>query len=176
MTLNGTKCRVKLQNEFSETFDILEGLRQGDRLSTLLFNMALEIAMRRAGIQSSRTLATNVVQILGFADDLDLASSRHSGVEETYTRLKVEAEKMGLVVNESKTKYMKTNEATLPQQEGDVINIGGQKFGVVDEFVYLGTLIRADNDNSAEIQRRVMAANRCFFGLQRHLRSKLLKN
>lgn len=71
--------------------------------------MALEIAMRRTGIQSSRTLTTNLVQILGFADDLDLVSSRHSGVEETYTSLKVEAEKMGLVVNESKTnKYMKT--------------------------------------------------------------------
>ena len=69
---------------------------------------------------------------------------------------------------------MKTNTGTIAQQEGNVVNIGGQKFGVVDEFVYLGALIRADGDNSAEIHRRIMAANRCFFGLQRHLRSKLL--
>lgn len=54
------------------------------------------------------------------------ASSRHSGVEETYTSLKVEAEKMGLVINESKIKYIISNMTTIAQQEQDVINIGGQ--------------------------------------------------
>ena len=82
---------------------------------------------------------------------------------------------MGLVINETKTKCMKTNGATMEQQDGDVITIGGQRVEVVDEFVYLGALIRAASDNSAEIKRRIMSANRCFSGLQRHLRSKLLK-
>lgn len=68
MALN---VEFKVQNEFSEVFDILYWLRQGDRLSTLL----LEIAMRRTDIQTSKTLATNIMQILGVADDLDIASS-----------------------------------------------------------------------------------------------------
>lgn len=38
---------------------------------------------------------------------------------------------------------MKTNRTTIAQQEGDVINIGGLRFKVVDEFVYQGALIRA---------------------------------
>lgn len=173
-TFNGTRCRVKIQNEFSDPFDIDEGLRQGDELSTLLFNVALEGAMRRAGIQTSRTLATNIVQILGFADDIDIASRTHTGVEETFTKLEVESEKLGLMINENKTKYMKTNSNTIRQQDGDIININGHKFEVVDEFVYLGALIRADTDVSQEIMRRIMAANRCFYGLQRHLRSNLL--
>ena len=175
-TFNGTRCRVKVQNEYSDPFEIMEGLKQGDGLSTLLFNVALEIAMRRAGIQTSRTLTSNILQILGFADDLDIVSRRHSGVEDTFTSLKVEAERMGLIINESKTKYMKTNSGTLAQQDGDVINIGCQRFEVVDDFVYLGVLIRADNDISAEIQRRIVTANRCYYELQRHLRSKLLSN
>lgn len=173
-TFNGTKCRVKIQNEFSDPFKIDDGLRQGDELSTLLFSVALEGAMRRVGIQTSRTLATNMVQILGFADDLDIGSRTHRGVEETFTSLEVEAEKLGLVVNEEKTKYMKTSSVALRQQDGDIINIGRHKFEIVDEFVYLGALIRADTDITREIMRRIIAANRCFYGVQRHLRSKLL--
>lgn len=52
-TLIGSTCRDKVQDEFSENFEILDGLRQGGRLSTLLFNIALEIAMRRADVQTS---------------------------------------------------------------------------------------------------------------------------
>ena len=51
---------------------------------------------------------------------------------------------------------------------------GGQDFEEVDEFQYLGVLIRADGDTTVEIKKRVMAANRCFYGLKRQLRSKLL--
>jgi sorting nexin-29 len=173
-SLNGSKCRVKLGNDLSDPFEVREGLKQGDALSTLLFNVALEGAMRRAGIQSSRTLATNMVQILAFADDVDIVGRRHTDVVEAYTSLKREAAKIGLLVNEEKTKYMKTSDATVPQQVGNSVTIDGQNFEVVKEFIYLGVLIRADNDISQEIKRRIMAANRCFFGLQKHLRSDVL--
>ena len=173
-TLNGSKCRVKLGSDISDPFEIREGLKQGDALSTLLFNVALEGAMRRAGIQSSRTLATSMVQILAFADDLDIAGRRHADVVDTYTSLKREAAKIGLIINEDKTKYMKTNSGSVPQQEANLVTIDDQSFEVVDEFVYLGVLTRADNDISLEIKRRIMAANRCFHGLQKHLRSKIL--
>jgi len=107
-TLDGTRCRVKVQNDLSDEFDVDEGLKQGDGLSCLLFNLALEIAMRRAGIQTRKTLASSTVQVLGFADDLDLASRTHEGTVDTFTNLKVQAVRMGLMINESKTKYTKT--------------------------------------------------------------------
>ncbi len=173
-TLKGTQSRVKLREDMSDPFEIKEGLKQGDALSTLLFNVALEGAMRRAGIQTSRTLATGIVQILGFADDIDIVSRTQTGVVETFTSLQREAAKMGLVINESKTKYMKTGGASVPQPQANIVNICGQNFEVVDEFVYLGVLTRADNDVTLEIKWRIMSANRCYHGLQRHLRSKLL--
>ncbi|XP_065084119.1 uncharacterized protein LOC135706439 [Ochlerotatus camptorhynchus] len=42
---------------------------------------------------------------------------------------------------------------------------------VVNEFMYLGLLVTAENDTSREIQRRIMAGNRAYFGLRRTLRS-----
>ena len=173
-TLDSTWCRVKVQNDLSEPFSVKEGLKQGDALSCLLFNLALEIAMRRAGISTSRTLANGLVQVLGFADDLDIAGRSHSEVADTFTKLREEAARMGMIINESKTKYMKTAARMVPEQNDNSVNIAGSEFEVVDEFVYLGVLMRPDGDSTPEIQRRIMAASRCYYGLLRHLRSKLL--
>jgi len=173
-TLNGSRSRIKLSEDLSDSFEVKEGLKQGDALSTLLFNCALEGAMRRAGIQTSRTLATSCVQILGFADDLDIVSRTYNGIVDTYTSLKREAARVGLIINENKTKYMKTGRATVPQQQENKVVIDNQTFDIVDEFVYLGALARADNDISIEIKRRIMAANRSYHGLQKHLRSNIL--
>jgi hypothetical protein len=45
---------------------------------------------------------------------------------------------------------------------------------VVKDFVYLGSLMTPTNDVSLEIQRRIQTANRCFFGLRKHLQSSHL--
>lgn len=46
LTLLNTKSKVKLRGVLSESFEIKMGLRQGDGLSPLLFNCALEMVMR----------------------------------------------------------------------------------------------------------------------------------
>ena len=82
--------------------------------------------------------------------------------------------RVGLIINENKTKYIKTGRDTVPQQQEKKVVIENQTFDIVDEFVYLCALARVDNDISREIKRRNMAANRSYHALQRHLRSNLL--
>jgi hypothetical protein len=50
MTLEGSKCRVKVQGSLSQYFTIRNGLRQGDPMSTVLFNIVLEKAVREIEI------------------------------------------------------------------------------------------------------------------------------
>jgi len=173
-TLDGTKCRVKVQNDMSTAFTVGNGLKQGDALSCLLFNLALETAMRRAGIQTNKTLVNGTVQILGFADDLDLASRNHAAAVDTFINLKIQAERMGLVINESETKYMKTTPYSVASQQENSISIGELSLEVLNEFTYLGALVRPDGDTTPEIRTRIMAASRCYYGLIKHLRSKLI--
>ena len=168
-TLNSSCSRIKVQNDFFNTFVTKEGLRQGDALSTLLFNVALEGAIRRAHIQKSNTLATNWSQILGFADDLNLDSQKQTEVEKVFTIQVVEAGMSGLKINIEKTKYMSSNRAT-SQQQNKGVNFESYEFEKVDEFQYLGVSIRTDDDMQEEIKRRIMIANRCFYGLQIQLR------
>jgi hypothetical protein len=47
MCLNETYSRVQVGKHLSDTFPITNGLKQGDALSPLLFNFALEYAIRR---------------------------------------------------------------------------------------------------------------------------------
>jgi hypothetical protein len=57
---------------------------------------------------------------------------------------------------------------------GQSAAIGEKHFEAVKEFVYLGSLMTPTNDVSLEIQRRIQTANRCFFGLRKHLQSSHL--
>jgi hypothetical protein len=84
--------------------------------------------------------------------------------------LEIEAAKVGLKINEQKTKYMiaARNDKTICDV-GQRVAIGDKHFEVVKEFVYLGSLMTPSNDLSLEIQRRIQTANRCFFGLRNNL-------
>ena len=45
--LDGTQSKVRIGNYLSSSFPIESGLKQGDALSPLLFNFALEYAIRK---------------------------------------------------------------------------------------------------------------------------------
>jgi hypothetical protein len=51
MCLNETSSRVRVGKHLSDRIPIKNGLKQGDALSPLLFNFALEYAIRNKGKQ-----------------------------------------------------------------------------------------------------------------------------
>ncbi|XP_065092217.1 uncharacterized protein LOC135713033 [Ochlerotatus camptorhynchus] len=72
-------------------------------------------------------------------------------------------------VNDTRKFYEKLNSSRKGYIDGDEIE-------VVDEFVYLESLVTAENDTSREIQRRIMAGNRAYFGLRRTLLSNKIRH
>jgi hypothetical protein len=127
-----------------------QGLRQGDVLSTLLFNVVLEIIVR-ANIQTTGTIYNKKTQLLAYADDIDIVGRSQSAVRDAYLALEGEAAKVGLKINEQKTKYMiaARNERTI-RDVGQSVAIDDKPFEVVKEFVYLGSLMTPTNDVSLE--------------------------
>jgi len=91
---------------------------------------------------------------------------------EAFTSLEMAAECMNLFINQEKTKYMpvtKKSHASYPHY----LEVRPYKFQVVHSFTFLGSNVNCNNDIGAKIQKRILAANRCFYGLRRHLGSHL---
>jgi len=174
-TLANVRCCVKVQGSLSAEFEAKTGLRQGDELSTKLFNIALEGICRRAKVEMKGTIFKKSSQLLGFADDIDIVGRNLRSITDTYSRLEKEANKMGLQVNEDKTKFLMV--AASERTKGIVgshLVINGKRFEVVNEFVYLGSLVNVNFSTTIEVRRRILAGLRAYFSLKNLLSSKKL--
>jgi len=133
--------------------------------------MALEKVIRDAAVNVGGTIFYKSVQILAYADDIDIIG-RTPAMTEAFTSLEKAAKDMNLFINQEKTKYMlvtRKSHASYPHY----LEVGPYKFQVVHSFAYLGSDVNCNNDINAEIQKRFLAANRCFHGLRKHLTSHL---
>ncbi|XP_066900986.1 uncharacterized protein [Halyomorpha halys] len=162
------RCMVQIGGARSDEFVSGTERRQEYALACILFDLALEKAIRESGIQVSRTIFSRTIQLLAYADDIDIAGRSFQAVPDGFMKLAEAARKKRLEENAEKTKFMVTEEIPRP---GEEIRIGEYTFGKVPEFVYLGSLITQDNVVDSEIKRR---ANRCCYGLSSYFRSRAL--
>ena len=83
------------------------GLKQGEGLLPLLFNVASEYAIRRVQINQDVVKINSTLQLLVYADDVNIIGGR------VYTRKKkqslvADSMEFGQKINADKTKYMVT--------------------------------------------------------------------
>jgi hypothetical protein len=78
MCLNETYSKVRIGKHLSDNYPIPNGLKQGYALSPLLFNFALEYAIRKAGPKLNGTH-----QLLVYADDVNLLGDNIDTIRKT---------------------------------------------------------------------------------------------
>jgi hypothetical protein len=76
-------------------------------------------------------------------------------VRDAYLALEVEASKRGLKINEQKIKFIIATGNRTIFDAGQTVAFSDRNFEVLNDFVYLGTLVTPKNDVDLEIQQRI---------------------
>ena len=148
--------RVRYQSTFSESWRIHNGVRQGGVISGLLFGVYIDSLLVR--IQKSKygcklgILKSNVV---AYADDLVLLAPSSASLQILINEAVDEVHKLKLKFNKSKSKWMifhasKSSSYLMKDKE-----IDGETIEKLNEFKYLGFMLRSDLSNVDDIQRAV---------------------
>ncbi|PPQ74327.1 hypothetical protein CVT24_000429 [Panaeolus cyanescens] len=107
--------RVMINGVMSEPFQVKRGVRQGDPLSCLLFNLAIEPLAEQLRKSSLRGLtignAERIVASL-FADDTTVYLSENDNIADLYTLLEEWCKASGAKFNTSKTEIIPLGEET----------------------------------------------------------------
>ena len=101
--------------------------------------MRQSTAGKRTGIQWT---FTKQLEDLDFADDISLLSHRQQDAQEKLCHVAADAETTGLQINIGKTEVMRVN-----NRQQDPMRLHQEDIKEVDNFVYLGSVIRIFNTN-----------------------------
>ena len=141
----------------SDWFKIGRGVRQGCILSPTLYNLYAENIMREAledhdwGIKIGGVRRSN----LRFADDTTLIAKSREELLEMIAVVKDISRLKGLLLNVKKTKIMVVDNNRTGHAD---FMLDGEKIDVVDDFIYLGSLIDCDGSSRKEVKRRLTMA------------------
>jgi hypothetical protein len=173
MCLNETYSTVHIGKYQSDRFPIQNGLKQGDALSSLLFNFVLEYAIKRVHENQVGLKLNWTHNLLAYADDVNIVGENIDAIKKNTEVLLDVSKKVGLDVNPEKTKYMLMSRSQKTGQKHSIKTVNRSSEDVA-KFKYLGTTLTDQNCMHEEFMSRLNSGNACYHSVQGLLSSRLL--
>ena len=133
MCLTETYSRVRVGKQLSDMFTSRYGLKQGDALSPLILNFALEYAIRRVQVNQGGFKLSGTHQLLVCADDVNILGGSIRNIEENAEALVVASKEIGLEANADKTEYTVLSRDQNAERSHNM-KIDNRSFERVEEF------------------------------------------
>ena len=148
--------------------------KEGDPLSPILFNFALQKVIQSIKMVSSGIkIGKEQLNILAYADDIALIEKNEIEIRKLFVEMENIARKLGLQINQEKTKYMIVERKNnLKKNKIGHLKMKNYKFERVENFKYLGVILDEDNNNQTDLQERTKNANKTYFMLQIFFKNK----
>ena len=113
-------------------------------MSPCLFNLYAEYIMRNTGLDEAQAgikIARRNINNLRYVDDTTVMAENEEELKSLLMKVKEASEKFGLKLNIQKTKIMASGPITSWQIDGETVK-------TVADFIFLGSKITADGDQS----------------------------
>ena len=141
-----TKCAVKIGSRTTQYFSCEKGVRQGDPLSPLLFNIFINgifQKLREENCDPATLDGTNLINALAYADDIVLISTTPEGLQKAINITHEYCKTWKLQVNHKKTKCITFTKGT--QTEKHKFTIGDEPLENAKTMKYLGITVNKKN-------------------------------
>jgi len=139
----------------------------------MLFNFALEYAIRRVQVNQDGLKLNGTHQLLSYTDDVNILGGSIHTLKENTEALVTATREIGLEINPDKTKYMVMS-GDQNAGRNHSVRINNSTFERVEEFKYLGTTLTHQNFIAEEIKSRLRLENACYHSVQNLLSSSLI--
>ena len=137
-----TKSMVKCGNKYSQEFDSFTGLKQGDNISPMLFNLYInDLPDIFDNTCDPPKLGIRDVNCLCYADDLVIISESPQGLQQSLNKLQLYCKKWKLNINVDKTKILVMSKGT--KKEKFKFYLGDEIIEIVQCYTYLGVKFAA---------------------------------
>jgi len=106
LTLENTTAKVKINNAYTEEFRVESGVKQGDPLSPTLFSLAIDTMLKKLDLRGN--ISTRLRQLTAYAGYILITARTRQSLIDTFQQLNNNSMEGGLIINEKKTKYLKS--------------------------------------------------------------------
>ena len=158
---NISSC-VKVGDKRTTFFSCLKGVRQGDGLSSTLYNLYINDIVNEMKTDDSDPFKIGDIEIgvLLYADDMVILSSSMNGLQNSLNKLSSYSKKWKLKINTSKSKVIQFN-----KRKFETFTFNGEEIMTVKQIKYLGLVISNSGKFSCAISTLCKQANKSLWPL-----------
>lgn len=146
---------VRIDGKLSDWFQVKTGVRQGCKLSPLLFIIYMNEIIKNSNFEGGLNLGNNKIVSLAYADDLVILAESEGELQTNINKFNASCLDFGMKISVGKTKVMK-----ISKKGGEIkCKIDQEGIEQVASFTYLGCIISEDGKLDNELESRISKAN-----------------
>lgn len=151
-----TRTQIVAREGLTDVIVINRGVRQGDSLSSFLFNLVMDKLIRSVRPRRGYMMGNRSVNVICYADDAVLVADSEDELQRILHVFNLTAKEYNMKVSAKKTKSMVVSRYPIRCK----LEVDGSMVEQVMEFKYLGALLTSVKDLGTEVQDQAIKAAR----------------